>query len=178
MRPFSFFRFGDRDKRKGQGLVEYALILVLVSIVVIAILTLFGDAVANSYCSVIYALNQGQNPPKVCHSPMLTCSVQQASANNFSLEAKVIDPDASPTGGVAGNYNGEISIQFYVNDQPRLRGASSDLAAEITYHYCFPGGNSADCDDVTTGQVVRGDVVKAIATDKDGHTGTCSSIVQ
>ena len=34
-------------KEKGQGLVEYALILVLVAIVVIAILALLGPAIGN-----------------------------------------------------------------------------------------------------------------------------------
>ncbi len=35
-------------KEKGQGLVEYALILVLVAIVVIVILALLGPAIGNS----------------------------------------------------------------------------------------------------------------------------------
>ena len=44
---------------KGQGLVEYALILVLVAIVVIVILALLGPAIgnvfSNIYCEVFYA---------------------------------------------------------------------------------------------------------------------------
>jgi pilus assembly protein Flp/PilA len=38
---------------KGQGLVEYALILVLVAIVVIVMLALFGSAVGNMYSTVM-----------------------------------------------------------------------------------------------------------------------------
>lgn len=38
---------------KGQGLVEYALILILVALVVIAMLALLGPAVANMFQSVI-----------------------------------------------------------------------------------------------------------------------------
>jgi pilus assembly protein Flp/PilA len=38
---------------KGQGLVEYALILVLVAIVVIAALTLLGPALGNTYSVII-----------------------------------------------------------------------------------------------------------------------------
>jgi pilus assembly protein Flp/PilA len=38
---------------EGQGLVEYALILVLVAVVVIAILTLLGPAIGNVFSSVI-----------------------------------------------------------------------------------------------------------------------------
>lgn len=40
----------------GQGLVEYALILVLVSIVVIVVLTLLGTQVANVFNRISYVL--------------------------------------------------------------------------------------------------------------------------
>jgi len=39
-------------KEKGQGLVEYALILVLVAVVVIAVLTLLGPLVANVFSKI------------------------------------------------------------------------------------------------------------------------------
>jgi pilus assembly protein Flp/PilA len=41
---------------KGQGLVEYALILVLVAVVVIAILTLLGPAVGNVFSQIVRQL--------------------------------------------------------------------------------------------------------------------------
>jgi pilus assembly protein Flp/PilA len=40
-------------KERGQGLVEYALILVLVALVVIVILVIFGPAVGTIYSNVI-----------------------------------------------------------------------------------------------------------------------------
>jgi pilus assembly protein Flp/PilA len=40
-------------REEGQGLVEYALILVLVSIVVIAILLVLGPAIGNVFSSVV-----------------------------------------------------------------------------------------------------------------------------
>jgi pilus assembly protein Flp/PilA len=43
----------SQRREKGQGLVEYALILVLVAIVVIAILLLLGPAVGNVFSTVI-----------------------------------------------------------------------------------------------------------------------------
>jgi len=43
-------------KEKGQGLVEYALILVLVAVVVIAVLTLLGPIIGNVFSSIINAL--------------------------------------------------------------------------------------------------------------------------
>ncbi|TET33881.1 MAG: pilus assembly protein [Anaerolineales bacterium] len=39
--------------QRGQGLVEYAMIMVLVAIIVIIILALFGSAVGNMFSSVI-----------------------------------------------------------------------------------------------------------------------------
>ncbi len=43
-------------REKGQGLVEYALILVLVAIVVIAILMLVGPQIANVFSKVTNGL--------------------------------------------------------------------------------------------------------------------------
>jgi len=43
-------------KEKGQGLVEYALILVLVAIVVIAILTIMGPAIGNVFSNIVNKL--------------------------------------------------------------------------------------------------------------------------
>lgn len=43
-------------KEKGQGLVEYALILVLVAIVVIVVLALLGPAIGNVFSNIINAI--------------------------------------------------------------------------------------------------------------------------
>ena len=43
-------------KEKGQGLVEYALILVLVAIVVIIILALLGPAIGNVFSQIVGAI--------------------------------------------------------------------------------------------------------------------------
>jgi pilus assembly protein Flp/PilA len=40
-------------KEKGQGLVEYALILVLVAVVVIAILALLGPAISSIFNNIV-----------------------------------------------------------------------------------------------------------------------------
>jgi len=44
-------------KEKGQGLVEYALILVLVAVVVIAVLTLLGPIIGNVFSDIMDAMN-------------------------------------------------------------------------------------------------------------------------
>ena len=41
-----------KPREEGQGLVEYALILVLVAVVVIAILTLLGPAIGNVFSTI------------------------------------------------------------------------------------------------------------------------------
>ncbi|NOY97772.1 MAG: Flp family type IVb pilin [Chloroflexi bacterium] len=43
-------------KEKGQGLVEYALILVLVAVVVLAVLMLLGPIIGNVFTSINSAL--------------------------------------------------------------------------------------------------------------------------
>ncbi len=43
-------------KEKGQGLVEYALILVLVAIVVIVILALLGPAIGKIFSNIVNAV--------------------------------------------------------------------------------------------------------------------------
>ena len=43
-------------RERGQGLVEYALIMVLVVIVVIIILTLFGPAIGKTFSNIILTI--------------------------------------------------------------------------------------------------------------------------
>jgi pilus assembly protein Flp/PilA len=43
-------------QEKGQGLVEYALILVLVAIVVIAVLLLLGPTIGNIFSEIVDAI--------------------------------------------------------------------------------------------------------------------------
>jgi pilus assembly protein Flp/PilA len=45
-----------QPREEGQGLVEYALILVLVAVVVIVILALVGPAVGNIFSNIVNAL--------------------------------------------------------------------------------------------------------------------------
>ena len=44
--------FAPKEQEKGQGLVEYALILVLVAVVVIAALTLLGPAISSIFVNI------------------------------------------------------------------------------------------------------------------------------
>jgi pilus assembly protein Flp/PilA len=44
-------------KEKGQGLVEYAIILALVAIVVIAVMRLLGPKIGNTFSSINNSMN-------------------------------------------------------------------------------------------------------------------------
>jgi len=44
--------------QRGQGMVEYALILVLIAVVVIAILMILGNQVQNVFCNISGAIGQ------------------------------------------------------------------------------------------------------------------------
>jgi pilus assembly protein Flp/PilA len=53
-------RLIDRLRRseRGQGMVEYALILVLIAVVVIAVLVILGNQVQNVFCNISGAIGQ------------------------------------------------------------------------------------------------------------------------
>ncbi len=48
-------------REKGQGLVEYALILVLVAVVVIVVLSVMGPSISNVYADVLAGLGGGES---------------------------------------------------------------------------------------------------------------------
>jgi pilus assembly protein Flp/PilA len=52
-----FYTSGLVKKEKGQGLVEYALILVLIALVVFAVLMLLGPIVANVFSTLNSSLS-------------------------------------------------------------------------------------------------------------------------
>jgi pilus assembly protein Flp/PilA len=47
---------GSLRNERGQGMVEYALILVLIAVVVIAILIVLGNQVQNVFCNISGAI--------------------------------------------------------------------------------------------------------------------------
>ncbi len=51
---------------KGQGLVEYALLLVLVSIVVIILLAILGESVGNVFQNILDTVQPVPTPPTCC----------------------------------------------------------------------------------------------------------------
>ncbi len=56
MNPFGEECVGARDDERGQGLMEYALILVLVAVVVVAIVAVLGPQISNLFSRVTSAI--------------------------------------------------------------------------------------------------------------------------
>lgn len=52
----------EHHRQSGQGLVEYALILVMVAVVVIVILTQLGPGIGNIFCKIVNELDEEQSP--------------------------------------------------------------------------------------------------------------------
>ena len=48
----------QRRSAEGQGLVEYALILVFVAVMMIILITLIGPAIGNMYSNIVTQLNR------------------------------------------------------------------------------------------------------------------------
>jgi pilus assembly protein Flp/PilA len=50
-----------KEDEEGQGLVEYALILVFVAVVIILLLTILGPGIRNVYQNIINAMQEASN---------------------------------------------------------------------------------------------------------------------
>ena len=146
-------RIGKRRMReRGQGLVEYALLLVLVGLVVIASLVIFGDQVQKTYCRAAFSLDSNIDAP-FCEALAVSCQVQTSSP--FRLEAVVTDN--------AGD-NNVTQVQFYLDDFL--------YNTEDEYKYCLQDGNGPLC--VAYMGPHGTHTFTAVAFDADGNTGRCS----
>jgi Flp pilus assembly pilin Flp len=141
-----------RMRERGQGLVEYALILVLVGLVVIVSLVIFGDRLQKTYCQAVYSLDPNVDAP-FCEALSVSCQVQTSSP--FRLEAVVTD--------MAGDDN-ITRVQFFVDDHL--------YNTELYYKYCLQNGDGPLCDPYLGAHGKH--KFSAVAYDADGHTGTCT----
>ena len=145
----------SRRLQKGQGLVEYALILMLVGVAVIVAVSLFGTQVKNAYCQVIGVLG-GDLQDKGCPI-QVQCVGSPSGSNPFSLEAIVND-----TIGADNITNVVFSID------------GTTINTEGLYRYCLQGGDSS-CQLYNPSGLSSGShTIRALATDGNGNTGSCS----
>ena len=149
-----------RSKQQGQGLVEYALILVLVSVISIIVLAALGTQVQETFCDVLFSL--GENAPNVeaCEAPRVTCG----GLSNGATVASPVFMEA-----IVRDNKGPENIQqveFFV-DGARVR-------TEYQYQYCLGG-----TDDCSQGQSIGAGqhTIRAVALDADGYEGACEVTV-
>ncbi len=140
-----------RIRERGQGLVEYALILILVAVVVILIASFFGDRVQKTYCKAAFSIDPNIDAP-FCVALDVSCNI--VSNSPFRLEAQVTDNVGE---------NNITNVQFYVDGIPRNN--------EVHYRYCLIGGDAA-CDPYTGSKGPH--EFAAVAYDADGNTGKCT----
>jgi pilus assembly protein Flp/PilA len=93
------FSFSSNNKtEKGQGLVEYAIILALVAIVVIASMSILGPKVSGTFARVNSALDFGGSPnwSQICvGNSGVTFHYHQTSGGNWSYGPIQIPQDTA-----------------------------------------------------------------------------------
>jgi len=149
-----------RASEKGQGLVEYALILVLVAIVVIIILAVAGQKVGDIFCDIVIQLG-GTAPDSLaaCAAPRVTIDgIGGTVSGTVQVEAIVKDNK-----GLGSNIT---SVKFYIDGTLKN--------SESTYKYCLGGGDSS-CTPFNTSSLSNGShTLRVVATDADGNSGEAS----
>lgn len=93
-----------RDSFRGQGLVEYALILALVAVAVIVLLSVAGQAIGNIFCSVVIQMGaKVSDSIQMCTASriMITGIANGGTVSNpVTIEAVIADNKLSDTGTV------------------------------------------------------------------------------
>lgn len=77
------------DKQSGQGLVEYAVILVLVAVIVIVVLTLLGPQIGNTFSRISSGLGEQETAANTSNTPSQTASLTLVGGSPFSSKAKI-----------------------------------------------------------------------------------------
>lgn len=121
---------------EGQGLVEYALILVLVAVVAIVILALMGQTVESTFNCLVMTLNAAQG------SPIVGLSLIDSTTD------ATITPVCGQTVDLTG-LNGHMSIRVDTKGTVgsvtiNLTGPSPVTRTENVYPYSLFGDNDGD----------------------------------
>lgn len=98
---------GRRNKEAGQGLVEYALLLMLVGTVVIGALALVGRNTGNVFSNIACSLQQSGQCPAASNSNANSNQNTNTSANqNTSANSNTSTNTNTSSSGNCGNGNG------------------------------------------------------------------------
>ncbi len=147
------------QRQKGQGLVEYALIVALVAVVVIVSMAVVGKRVATTFCSIVLQIG-GTIPVGItnsCSGPQIALSGisdGQTTTSPLTVEAIISDPKTGSTITNAQN------VKFYIDD--------SLVQTEFNYRYCL-GSGDGPCNSLTVSHGPH--TLKVVATDSKNNTG-------
>jgi Flp pilus assembly pilin Flp len=145
-----------RTLERGQSLVEYALILVLVATVVIIVLGLFGERIRDFYCQTVLSLAPDVDAP-ACNQMNVTCKLDDVNVNMVYMYADVVDNIGD---------NDVKTVDWYDNGKY--------VRTEYYVRYCL-GSANGPCDPYTA--TSGSHKFSAVATDAEGHTGSCNKTV-
>lgn len=149
----------------GQGLVEYALLLVLVALAVFMMLALFGQSISDTYCRITFELTVLTNTPGGCSAPRISLRPHSEGPGHLNLEAEVIDPDGDPD----DPYGAIDRVEFYIDNTN-----GSPVQTEYHHRYCLSGNpGNQPCGNFDTSGLSPGDhVIIVIVYDDDGNSTT------
>ena len=103
-----------KKKEKGQGLVEYALILVLVAIVVIAALMILGPIIGNVFSTVNSSLSTVSTGGSVANG---------GGGSNVAAPAPTEPPTQAPSQGICYlRYDARLGWVHWYDNTPEVPG--------------------------------------------------------
>lgn len=156
------------SQEEGQGLVEYALILVLVAMAIVAIMTLFGQQAKGTYCRTVHQLTPDADLSSACQAPIAMPRMVGSGPGFINVEVDIHDPDGNPN----SPYGAITKVVFYIDDTN-----SSPVNTELHHRYCL-GNNSGNnpCNNFNIpGSLSSGrHKIIVLAHDSDGNIGRSS----
>ena len=140
---------------KGQGLVEYALILVLVAIVVIAVLLLVGPVMEVVFCDIVFVLNTSGSSGDFdsthvvsmdAYEESVTFDVQVPSLGNCSSYLAVDDVGDPSHGSVQHQSGGTFTYR------PNEVGSEIDDSFTFNWHFSDQSGSYLSLVNIIVGE--------------------------
>jgi len=167
----------SRTLRRGQGLVEYSLILVLVAVTVILITAVLGEDIRQVYCDIVYELDSDINAP-LCDAPDDVAD----DADDEEDDDGDVTVTCHPSGGTVSNTTEVRASASGDNPIARveftLSGPESTTRIEYIDKYCaFGGGDGGSaCSSPPGGTLNSGTyTLNAEAFDDEENSSSCSS---
>ncbi|HSG18287.1 MAG TPA: Flp family type IVb pilin [Anaerolineae bacterium] len=157
-------RFHPSRDEGGQGLTEYAFILVLVALITVGSLSFLGQALVDEFCLLTFQLSQSADLSSACGKPIVSLGPVHKGPNQLNLEVLVRDPDGDPN----NPYAAISKVEFYIDAT-----SGSPVQTELEHRYCL-GGNSglSPCHNFNTDGLSPGShTVIVLAYDSDGNVG-------